>query len=212
MAEPRYNRSMATAPRRTGPAEPVALHTRAMDNLEFIRETMEEAGSFTAVPGRGGVAMGITALGAALVASRQSSFERWLVTWLVAATLALAIGAVTMVHKARAADAGVLTGPGRKFALSLCPPLAAGAVLTLVLYRAGLFAALPGAWLLLYGAGVVTGGAFSVRIVPAMGLGFMALGAAALFSPPAWGNWFLAAGFGGLQVIFGLIITRRYGG
>jgi hypothetical protein len=199
-------------PLRSVPPEPPALHTRAMDNLRFIRETMERAASFTAVSGWGEVVVGGTALGAALVAARQASVEAWLATWLGTAAISLAISGWASNRKARAAKLPLLSGPGRKFALSLAPPLAVGALLTLVFYRAGLAGALPGMWLLLYGTGVVTGGAFSVRIVPVMGLCFMLLGAAALFCPAAWGNWFMAAGFGGLHLIFGLIIAWRYGG
>src|SRR5204863_9653655 len=106
----------------------------------------------------------------------------------------------------------LLYGPGRKFALSLCPAMFAGAVLTLVLYRQGLFGVMPGVWLLLYGVAVVTGGAFSVNVVPIMGVSFMALGSIALFSPFEWANWFMAAGFGALQIAFGIVIARRYGG
>jgi hypothetical protein len=106
----------------------------------------------------------------------------------------------------------LLSGPGRKFALSLSPPLVAGALLTAVLYRAQVVELIPGMWLLLYGVGIVTGGAFSVKIVPVMGLGFMLVGAAALFCPAAWGNSLMAAGFGGLHLIFGIIIARRHGG
>lgn len=192
--------------------EPSALHTRAMDNLRFIRETMECASSFTAVPGKGGILMGITAVLAALVAARQPTTEAWLTTWVAEAILALLIGGWAMDRKARVAKISLFSAPGRKFVLSLCPPMLAGALLTVVLYRAGLVSVLPGMWLLLYGAGVVTGGAFSVKVVPVMGLCFMLVGAIALLCPAAWGNWLMAAGFGGLQIVFGMIIARRYGG
>lgn len=188
------------------------MHARAMDHLRFIRETMESASAFTAVPGWGGVAMGVTALLAAAFAAFAPSADRWLATWFAEGMLAIGIGALTMKYKAEAAGESLFTAPARKFALSFAPPLVVGALLTLVLYRAGLFGAIAGMWLLLYGTGVVTGGAFSVRIVPVMGLCFMSLGAAALFSPFSWGTAFLAAGFGGLHIIFGIIIARRYGG
>jgi hypothetical protein len=192
--------------------EPPTLHGRAMDNLRYIRETMELATSFTAVPGWGGVAIGCTALLATLIAVRQRTTHAWLMTWLAEAFVALVVGGWTMRRKARAGELKVFSGPGRKFALSLFPPLIAGAVLTVVLYRAQVFQALPGLWLLLYGTGVVTGGAFSVRIVPVMGLCFMVLGTLALSAPLVYGNWFMAAGFGGLHIVFGTIIARRYGG
>jgi hypothetical protein len=192
--------------------KPPALHDRAMDNLRFIRETMERASSFTAVPGWGGVLMGVTALCATVVAAQQPTRNLWLATWVVEALLALIIGGWAMDRKARRAETPVLSGPGRKFALSYSPPILVGVLLTVVLYRAGVMSALPGMWLLLYGTGVVTGGAFSVKIVPIMGLCFMLLGAVALFTPAAWGNYLMAAGFGGLHIIFGIIITRRHGG
>jgi hypothetical protein len=197
-------------PRR--PAEPVALDDRARDNLRFIRETMERAGSFTAVPGWGGVAMGITALGAAAIASRQTTQLGWLLTWIGEAIVAIGIASWTTFSKARDAGTPLFSGPGRRFAYSFAPPIFVGALLTLVLVRSGFIAAVPGMWLLLYGTGVVTGGAFSIRIVPLMGLCFMVLGAVALFCPPGWENAFLAGGFGGLHVIFGAVIARKYGG
>jgi hypothetical protein len=192
--------------------QPPALHDRAMDNLRFIRETMERASSFTAVPGWGGVLMGVTALVASFVAAQQTSRNLWLATWVVEALLALVIGGWAMDRKARAAETPLLSGPGRKFALSYSPPILVGVLLTVVLYRAGLTSALPGMWLLLYGTAVVTGGAFSVKIVPVMGLCFMLLGTLALFAPAIWGNYLMAAGFGGLHIIFGVIIARRHGG
>jgi hypothetical protein len=194
------------------PQNPVALDDRARDNLRFIRETMERASSFTAVPGWGGIAMGITAAGAAVIASRQHSATAWLATWLAEAGVALAIAAWSAMMKARQAKVPLLAGPGRKFALSFAPPMFTGALLTVVLFHSGYGAAIPGVWLLLYGTAIVTGGAFSIRIVPLMGLCFMVLGSVALFCPAAWGNALLAAGFGGLHMIFGAVIARNYGG
>lgn len=191
---------------------PVALDDHARDNLRFIRETMERAGSFTAVPGWGGVAIGITALGAAVIASRQTSELAWLMTWLGEAVVAVCIAAWTTLSKAREAGGSLFSGPGRRFVYSFAPPLFVGAVLTVVLARIGYTEAAPGVWLLLYGTGVVTGGAFSIRVVPLMGLCFMVLGTVALFCPLSWGNAFLAGGFGVLHVVFGGLIARKYGG
>jgi hypothetical protein len=158
------------------------------------------------------VVIGVTGILAAWLASVQGSAELWLATWSVAAVVSVAIGVLTTAMKARAAKMPLLTGPGRKFMLSLAPPLVAGAVLTVVLFKAGSMAVLPGVWLLLFGVGILTAGAFSVPVVPVMGLTFMALGTAALFSPAAWGDGYMALGFGGLHMFFGTLIARRYGG
>jgi hypothetical protein len=198
--------------RRPAP-EPAGMHDHAIDNLRYIRETMERAGSFTAVPGVGGILMGCTALVAALVAARQVDAASRLAVWLVEALLALAVGIAAAARKARRAGGlPLLSGPGRKFLEGFVPPLAAGTLLTVALARAGDVAAIPGLWLLLYGVAVVTGGAASVRIVPVMGLCFLALGALALFAPAGQGNLLLGAGFGGLHILFGIIIAARYGG
>jgi len=183
-----------------------------MDNLRFIRETMERSTSFTAVSGAAGVAMGTIALVAAAVAVQRPTPLGWLLTWLVAAFLSGVVALWAMVRKARAGNMPLLNGPGRKFALGFAPPIAVGGLLTLVLFRDGLLTALPGTWLLLYGTAVVTGGAFSVRSVPTMGAGFMLVGGAALFVPAAWGDAMMALGFGVLHIVFGIIIGRKHGG
>jgi hypothetical protein len=192
--------------------EPAELHARAMDNLHYIRRTMERAGSFTAVPGAGGVLMGATAMAAAWMAASQPSPVRWLAVWGAEAILALLIGLVAAARKSARAKMPLLSAPGRKFIAAFVPSMAAGALLTWVLFRTGPIAVLPGVWLLLYGAGVVASGAASVRIVPLMGACFMALGGVALLGPVSWGNPLLAAGFGGLHILFGVIITVKYGG
>ncbi|HUS07804.1 MAG TPA: hypothetical protein VMZ52_15975 [Bryobacteraceae bacterium] len=193
-------------------SEPAAMHTHAMDNLRFIRDTMERAGSFTGVPGWGGVAMGISAVIASLAAHFQSSLAGWYSTWLAEAVVALVIGGYSMERKARAAGMSLFSAPGRKFALSFAPPILIGGLLTLVLSRAGVHQLIPGMWLCMYGTGIVTGGAFSVRIVPVMGLWFVLLGCLAFLAPPAYNDLLLGAGFGGLHMVFGTIIARRYGG
>ncbi len=192
--------------------EPPALHARAMDNLKYIRETMERATAFTNISGGGQVAIGVTALVASAFAARQSVFKNWLAVWCAEVVVALLIAGWSMDRKARAAKMPLLSGPGRKVAFSLSPPILAGALLTVALYRAGLVNAIPGLWLLLYGTGVITGGMFSISVVPLMGICFMALGAVALMAPPGFADWFMAAGFGGLHIVFGIVIARRYGG
>ena len=192
------------------PRPVVNIQDHALDNLRFIRETMERSGAFTAVPGWGGVVMGLTALIAAYAASLQDSHRVFLNIWSAEVFVAAAVGSIAVWKKAGGASNHM--APFRKFLLSFSPSLAAGAVLTLALYRNGLYDLLPPVWLLLYGAAVVSGGTFSVRIVPAMGAGFLALGAVACFAPPSWGNLLLAAGFGGLHILCGFLIARKYGG
>jgi hypothetical protein len=191
---------------------PPALHDRAMENLRYIRETMERASAFTAVPGWGQVAIGLSAIAATYVAAHQATRRAWLGVWLAEAIISLLIAGWLMDRKARKMGAPLLAGPGRKVVFSLSPPMVAGALLTVVLFRARLFNAIPGTWLLLYGAGVVTGGMFSVSVVPVMGICFMLIGALGLFLPAISGDWLMAFGFGGLHIIFGTIIARRYGG
>lgn len=198
---------------------PQPLHDRALDNLQFIRSTMERAGSFTGVPGWGMVVLGLTALGMAqhagslpVATTYGSSQNHWLWTWLLEAALGAGIGVTAMFLKARRAGDTLAQGPGRRFGLGVLPPFIVGALLTYVLWTSKQLALLPAVWLLCYGAGIMTGGAFSLRIVPVMGACFMVLGVVALLAPQAWSAWLLAAAFGGLHIVFGLIIARRYGG
>jgi hypothetical protein len=182
------------------------------EDLRYIRDTMERSAAFTAVSGWGQVVLGGTAVAAAWLAARQASPFGWLRVWLAEGLLGVAIGLLACTWKANRRGLPLFSGPARKVALGLAPPLVAGAFLTFLLFRSGLEAALPATWLLLYGAGIMTGGAFSVSIVPVMGLCFMLLGGLAVLGPAALGNWFLAAGFGGLHIVFGFLIARRHGG
>lgn len=201
---------MSALPKRS--VTPIPIHEHALDNLRFIRETMERAAAFTVVPGWGLFGMGCIAVAAGTVATRQPTHTGWLWSWIAAAGLAFMVGAYTMKRKASLEGKAVFAAPGRRFALSFAPAVLAGAALTVALVEARLWSTLPGMWLLLYGAAIASGGAFSTKLIPAMGSGFLAFGLAAMFGPPAWTDAWLIAGFGGLHIIFGLVIARRYGG
>ncbi len=188
------------------------LPSRARRDLQFIRRTMSRASSFTAVPGVGGVLMGVIGAVASVVAGNQVAAGRWLVTWLVAAAVAATIGLAALLLKSRRARVSLLEGPGARFLLSLLPPFFAGVLFTWVLVRGGRVDDLPGVWLLMYGVTVLTGGAFSIRAVLVMGASFFLLGIVTLFAPVEYGNLLLGVGFGGLHVLFGARIARCHGG
>jgi hypothetical protein len=183
-----------------------------MEDLRFIRRTMENGNAFTAVPGWGGVGMGVTALAAAAIAAGRATPEGWLGVWAAEAVVAAGIGTWAIERKARRVGLPVLSGTGRKVLLGFTPPALAGIVLTLALWQAGTTRVIPGVWLLLYGVAVVAGGIFSVRVVPLMGGCFMVLGTVALLLVPDARDTLMAVGFGGLHVVFGAIIARGHGG
>jgi len=188
-----------------------ALHEHAAESLRFIRDTMERAGSFTSIPGWGGFAIGLTAVGAS-VAAQPLRGRAWLMVWIGEAALAAVIGAVTVAMKGRRAGTSFTTPAAKRFFVGYLAPMLAGAIVTIALYRAGAFAAMPATWLLLYGTAFVSSGAFSIRVIPLMGICYMLLGVAAAFVPFAIANALLGCGFGGLHVVFGILIARRYGG
>lgn len=205
---------MATVrPLRPRPADrDPALSDRALDNLRFIRDTMERAGTFTAISGWGIAAVGVVAMIAAAVARVRPTVEWRVGTWVATAVACIALSMAATARKARRSEVSMVSGPAQKLALAFSPAMIVGALLTAALLRIGATHLLPGVWLLLYGTAVVAGGAFSVRIIPVMGLCFMVLGAAALFAPPALGEWLMVAGFGLVHVVFGIQIARRHGG
>ena len=193
-------------------AEVSRFGDHALAQLRIIRETMERSSRFTSVPGRGGIGMGCVALVAALVNDPIAKPGRWLITWLVAAVLAMVIGSVSMWLKARRNGTALARGVGRRFVLGMVPSLVVAVALTPALAATDAARWLPALLLLLYGSAVIAGGAFSVRPVPVMGAAFLALGAAAVVLPAVWGNWLLGLGFGGLHLGFGWLIARQHGG
>jgi hypothetical protein len=188
------------------------MQARAMDNLSFIRGVMERAVTFTAVSGWGQVVIGVTAIVAALVAGRQGLPWARVATWVAEAGIAAGISVASMTLKSHAANMPLLSGPFRKLMLSFSPPMIVGAVLTAVLVKHGHYEYLPGTWMLLYGAAVVSAGTYSVRSVPVMGAAFMLVGTVTLFAPATWTTALMILTFGALHIVFGLWIAWRHGG
>jgi len=203
---------MSVLPINRRPSDPPEMHERAMDNLRFIRETMEAAGTFTAVSGWGQVVIGATAIVAAYVAERFGHGKDWVIVWAVEAFLALLISVWFMYNKAKSVSMPLLSGTARKLLFSFTPVFVVGLVVTFAFMQRGQYQLLPAIWMLLYGSGVVAAGAFSVRIVPVMGAAFILVGAVALFAPPVWSASLMVLAFGVLHMAFGVIIARRYGG
>jgi hypothetical protein len=192
--------------------EPINLSDRAIENLRFIRETMERSTHFTAVPGYGGILMGVTAIVAAYIAQRQTQPLDAFLVWVLEAALAFAIGVLAMWQKSKIADQSLLSTPSRKFAFSFAPPLIAGVAITFGLLQSRQLQLMVPVWMTCYGASVVCGGSFSVRVVPVMGWCFLVLGSIGFFVPEEYGGWLMAASFGLLHIVFGAIIAKRYGG
>lgn len=213
--------AMSTQPDDRDIPNRVELSLRAIDNLAYIRQTIERSAPFTAVPGWGLVGMGVIGGIGSIAAAYAGTW--WLWVWMAAASLATAVGGAALAAKCVREYGSVFAPPARRFALNLIPPIAAGAVLTFVFHREGLDFLLPGVWLLLYGVGVLAAGAHSVRVVPIMGVAFIAAGAAVLTfgrgsdgvliaGPVSLADLYLTIGFGLLHVLFGLVVARRYGG
>lgn len=192
------------------PLRSVSHH--AADNLAFIRAAMERSSTFTAVSGGGGVVVGIIGVSAAFTAASQPTAERWLATWLCAAAVAVPVELVAMTRKARRVGMTLGSANARRFALAIASPLVAGAAITYALWATRDFAAMAPAWLVSYGAAVLTGGMFSVPVVRATGVGFMLAGIAAVLTPPDWRDIWLGSGFGTLHLLCGLYIARHHGG
>ncbi len=192
--------------------EPVNIGDRAIDNVKYIRDMMERSASFTAVPGYGGMLMGVTAVAAAYIAAQQPYLRNWLIVWLTEAFLAAAIGLLAMWQKSKIAGGSLTSAPARKFAFGFAAPLVAGVATTLGLWRYEMYEVMAPIWMLCYGAAVITGGAFSVRAIPVMGWFFMAFGAAAFALPAAYSNYLMLASFGITHIVFGAIIAKKYGG
>jgi hypothetical protein len=192
--------------------EPTPIDSGALENLRYIRSTIEAADTFTTVPGYGCIAMGITALVAVGIESIPQLTQYWLSIWVGAAIVACATALWFMEQKARAQGLSLRRAVARRFFMTLAPAFIAGAILTTALAGRIDRELMTGMWLLLYGTGLAACGLFAIRAVSTAGLAFMALGTATLWLPPGSAHIVLALGFGGIHLALGTTIVRHHGG
>lgn len=190
------------------PPPTVALDSHAAATLRYIRASMEAAGT-VAVPGSAGMTMGAVGVIAAVLASTPALRSEWLVVWLIAATVAAIAGGALMARQAARQGFTLFGAPVRKFVLCLAPGLFAGAIMTLVLWQGGHLRAIPGTWLLLYGCALISTSAPTTAIMGVLGSLFAVLGLVTYLIPASLHNIALGVGFGGLHLLFGIMIGQR---
>jgi hypothetical protein len=189
------------------PAKVVNLDTHAIATLRYMRASMNAAAN-VAIPGSAGIAMGVIGLATAALSFVPQLKAHWFVLWLAAAPMAATAGGLLLARSASAASFMATGTPGRKLVLGLFPSLFAGAVMTAVLWSADRTGAIPGTWLLLYGCALISASVSTTAIVAWMGVCFAGLGVAALIAPFELQIPLLGVGFGGLHILFGILIGR----
>jgi len=193
-------------------AEPTSIGTGAAENLRYIRNTIEAAQTFTAIPAKGCFAMGLIAGAAALLETLPLLAPHWLALWLGAAALACGSALYFMEAKAFSLGLSLKRAVAQRFFMSVVPAFAAGGILTFALLNIATRPVITSLWLLMYGVGLTACGAFSVPAVLKGGIAFMALGTVALLLPAEAAPTLLAVGFGGIHLALGFVIGRYYGG
>jgi hypothetical protein len=185
----------------------VHLDSHALATLRYIRASMEGAASFV-VPGSAGIALGFIGIVAAGLSLAPALHEHWFEIWLIASITAAAAGSVLLLRESSLRGLQLLGTPIRRFALCLLPSLTAGIVLTAVHWSSRNMHAIPGTWLLLYGCALISASTVTTRTIGLLGALFAALGLMAFILPDSLQMPMLGAGFGGLHIVFGIIIGR----
>jgi len=203
---------MSASPNRPKHEPPTPIDSGALDNLRYIRSTIEAAHTFTTVPGKGCIAMGLTALAAIGLESIPQLAPHWLAIWVGAAIVAVVSALWFMEQKAHAQGLSLRRAVARRFFMTLAPAFLTGAILTAALAGRVDRELITGMWLLLYGTGLAACGLFAVPAVFTAGLAFLGLGAATLWLPPGSAHIVLALGFGGIHLALGTTIVRHHGG
>lgn len=188
-------------------AKTVNLDSHAVATLRYIRASMDAAAR-VAIPGSAGIVMGIVGCAAAAMSLAPALRPHWLLIWLAAAPLAACAGGFLLARPASIASFTSPDAAGRKLALCLLPSLFAGAAMTFVLWSGERPGSIPGTWLLMYGCALISASVPTMALVAWMGVWFVGLGVAALFAPFVVQMVLLGLGFGGLHILFGILIGR----
>ncbi|MEQ8406712.1 MAG: hypothetical protein RKH07_00365 [Gammaproteobacteria bacterium] len=197
--------------RQSSSQETPALYRKAEDNLAFIRSSMESATAFTGVSGAGYIVAGLSAFAATWIAQQQPTLERWLLVWMLELALAAPLILLLTALKAKQQGSSLWSSNGKKLLLAFAPAMTVGGLLTLNSYLTDDIQRLPGIWLGIYGAAVMTAGAYSVAAIPIMGALFILISAAILVTGiPA--TLTMGVSFALLHCLFGYLIWRDYGG
>lgn len=179
---------------------------KALQNLAFVRETMENAGAFTTVPGWGMVAIGFSAMVTSFITIFISNPVIWMSIWILEAIIAIAIGLTSISLKNNKLGLTILHGIGLRFMINLCIPILAAVPLSFVLWKHNLTFHMPDVWLLLYGTSIITAGSYSLRLVLFMGCSFFALGCIGMLFPVIPKDALMFFGFGVFHCLFGMLI------
>jgi hypothetical protein len=183
------------------------LDSHAAATLRYIRASMEGAVSL-AVPGSAGIALGVLAFITAAISSAPGLSDYWLGIWLGASLIGAGVGGTLVVRESSLRSLRLIGTPLRKFVLCLTPSLFAAVIMTAVLWSSGDLHAIPGTWLLLYGCALITASSATTRTIGVLGGCFALLGLIAFLLPDRLQILMLAAGFGGLHIVFGFVIGR----
>jgi len=185
----------------------VNLDAHAAATLRYIRASMDAAARVS-IPGSAGIVMGIIGVAAAAISLAPPFKQHWHLVWLSAAPVAASAGGLLLTRPASLLSFTASGTAGRKLAFCLLPSLFAGAAMTLVLWSGDRMNAVPGTWLLLYGCALISASVPTTALVAWMGICFVGLGIAALFAPFVPQMILLGLGFGGLHIVFGILMGR----
>lgn len=197
-----------------------------IQDLKEIRETMNRATRFISLSGLSGVSTGIIALVGALLSyvvifkdadylgynSVEISSSHLVYLLLIAiGTLSLSIGsALLFTHrKTKKQNQKVWNTPAKMLIINLSIPLITGGLLCFLFLIKGFVGFLCPLTLIFYGLALLNGSKYTIPVIRNLGLLEILLGLMA-FQFINYGLLFWTLGFGVIQIIYGLIVQKKY--